>query len=96
MADMIENQRILSLYLDNIEQKKLTFYGNGNYYGYPECCIVYFENVRLLKKDLSTTKLQNKYKGGGFIPCHICCEMLEQTCCRSKDLIRNRICKWPF
>ena len=68
----------------------------GFYYGYPKCCQEFFSNNRMTKKDLTLTLNQNKYKGGGFIPCPKCADYLAENKYKQDSLIKNRYCPHPF
>ena len=68
----------------------------GNYFGYPKCCQDFFYQKRMIKKDLSLTQNQDKYKGYGFIPCSKCADYLAENNLKIVYLIKNRICPHPF
>lgn len=55
-------------------------------YGYPTCCIEWF-NQRFINKTFDMTYLQCKYTKHGFIPCCLCAQKLESNNMQLNELI---------
>jgi len=79
--------------------KNNNFYRLGKYFGYPDCCIKFFEKrvneIFTTGKSKLTIKQQELSDlGTGFIPCEKCAEKINKETLHK--LIKNRICKNEF
>lgn len=64
----------------------------GRYFGYPTCCIKWFET----RTDYTLEAIQQKvHNNKGFIPCPECANKINKDF-KIEDLITNRICKTPY
>jgi DNA-directed RNA polymerase subunit M/transcription elongation factor TFIIS len=70
----------------------------GNYYGYPTCCIAHFVKHRLLPiMPAPLTSTQNiLHSNTGFIPCPDCADKLIKENKELSSLISRRICPYSF
>lgn len=70
----------------------------GEYFGYPQCCITWFieerANVELHKRRPLTEKQESVHNFRGFIPCPVCAEKV--TSQTVDTLIQNRKCPSPY
>ena len=69
-----------------------------NIFGYPECCVKWFEDRLDKKISFKLTYLQHKYNKHGFIPCIECAKKLESENMRLDQLIikeRRRFESFP-
>jgi len=72
-----------------------SFYKNGKFYGYPECCINQFiYNIKNKKKHTKDQIRVSKYKG--FIPCEFHTKLILEGKMKLEDLINDRKCKKEF
>jgi hypothetical protein len=65
---------------------------NGLYYGYPMCCINEFI-YRYLHHNENFSPLICE---NGFIPCETHARQILDKVVYTKDVIKNRECKWEF
>lgn len=66
----------------------------GKYFGYPDCCIEAFKE-RFISLFVHGRKEDS---GGfsGFIPCKSCRESIDNDPSRVTELIKDRICPYPY
>lgn len=69
---------------------------NGEYYGYPKCCIKEF--IKDLDKGLNLVNRKNRIKAGknGFIPCRRHAALINNNKIKISSLITNRLCTTSF
>lgn len=65
----------------------------GRYYGYPQCCIDWFNGPWQTDRKL-TDKQESVHGYHGFIPCPSCAEKVTKETIYT--LIKNRICDTPY
>ncbi len=81
---------------------KNPFQEQGEYYGYPPCCIEWFTFNRglsffLMREVTPLTSAQEAASDGkGFIPCPICAERIASGEIKIQDLIKNRQHHRPY
>jgi hypothetical protein len=69
---------------------------NGEYFGYPQCCIDFFikRGVAILNRDFNNTKLSPEHESlsikTGFVPCTSCAEKVINKEVKITDLIKDR------
>ena len=71
----------------------------GKFYGYPQCCIEEFVELKHMKCDqeaLMTRITEAGLYNCGFVPCKAHLQKLIDREISVKDLIQNRECKNPF
>jgi hypothetical protein len=69
----------------------------GQHYGYPECCINWFEDRAYRKVSFQLTAYQEACDmGHGFIPCPDCAETLHDEDKSLNSLIKDRKHPYPF
>lgn len=72
----------------------------GEYYGYPACCIEDFCQISYqLINGLPCTRNSQQVKaanGSGFVPCKVCAEKVVSGTIAIENLITNRKCTEPF
>lgn len=83
----------MKLSIDQI--KDLSWEELGRHFGYPECCIDWFVNVRIRNVYRGFTQQQESVHGyNGFIPCPACAEKVTKDTIHT--LIKNRVCETPY
>lgn len=73
--------------------KKELWQTNGEYYGYPDCCTLYFAIFGGEKISEARSKASNHT---GFVPCEQHANRILRGEITLKSLIKNRQCKKPF
>ena len=71
----------------------------GKFYGYPQCCIEEFVELKHMKGDQDALMMRITEAGlynCGFVPCEVHLQKLIDGEISVKDLIQNRECKNPF
>ena len=68
----------------------------GIFYGYPECCISEFIQIKPNKRTRAQRMAQRIYKYSGFIPCHDCSNKILEGKETFESLIKHRICRHEF
>jgi hypothetical protein len=71
----------------------------GKFYGYPQCCIQEFVELKHMKGDQDALMMRIMEAGlynCGFVPCKVHLQKLIDGEISVKDLIQNRECKNPF
>jgi hypothetical protein len=69
----------------------------GKHYGYPDCCISWFEDRAYRKVSFHLTQYQEDCDmGHGFIPCPACAEKLHKEDKSLNSLITDREHPYPF
>lgn len=64
----------------------------GKYFGYPQCCIDWFVDYRMIEYSRLTPAQDEIHGNQGFIPCPTCAEDLKRLEKPITDLIKVRIC----
>uniref|UniRef100_A0A6C0F2Y7 Uncharacterized protein n=1 Tax=viral metagenome TaxID=1070528 RepID=A0A6C0F2Y7_9ZZZZ len=71
----------------------LSFQEKGRYFGYPECCIKHFMDIKY-----KSTMIKNYIPNNntGFLPCKICADKVLNEGLTLANLLVNRECETTF
>lgn len=89
---VLKSEKYIALVKDGMHPK-LAYY--GTYYGYPDCCIKFFDTR--LDGNMALTLSQNMvHENKGFIPCAKCADKVVNKEVTLKELIKDRIYEREF